>query len=88
MVFLAKHPMVDNYDLSSLRDLICAAAPLSEQLENEVRTRLNNDKLNFRQGNLYILGFDFSSFPLKESTCLTWMEVLSLKVWDWDLQLR
>ncbi|XP_063675580.1 uncharacterized protein LOC134812242 isoform X1 [Bolinopsis microptera] len=50
MVFLAKHPLVDNYELSSLRDLVCAAAPLSEQLENEVRTRLNNDKLNFRQG--------------------------------------
>ena len=51
MVFLAKHPMVDDYDLSSLTDLVCAAAPLSEQLENEVRTRLNNDKLKFRQGN-------------------------------------
>ena len=53
MVFLAKHPLVDQYELSSLRDLVCAAAPLSEQLENEVRTRLNNDKLNFRQGILH-----------------------------------
>ncbi|KAL5264986.1 hypothetical protein ACHWQZ_G005922 [Mnemiopsis leidyi] len=50
MVFLAKHPMVDDYDLSSLTDLVSAAAPLSEQLENEVKARLNNDKLKFRQG--------------------------------------
>ena len=53
MVFLAKHPIVGNYDLSSLRDLICGAAPLSEQLENEVKNRLNNDKLNLRQGKTY-----------------------------------
>ena len=33
MVFLAKHPLVDKYDLSSLTDLMCAAAPLSQQLE-------------------------------------------------------
>jgi len=50
MVFLAKHPMVDNYDLSSLEEVICAAAPLSEQLENDVKKKLNNPKLNIRQG--------------------------------------
>ena len=52
MVFLAKHPMVSNYDLSSMRELLCAAAPCSEQLENEVRVRLDNPKLRFRQGQL------------------------------------
>ena len=65
MVFLAKHPMVDDYDLSSLTDLVCAAAPLSEQLENEVRTRLNNDKLKFRQGNdLNIFQYSFAQTHL------------------------
>ena len=54
MVFLAKHPLVDEYDLSSLTDLMCAAAPLSQQLEEEVYSRLNNKKLSFRQGD-YIL---------------------------------
>ena len=54
MVFLAKHPLVDEYDLSSLTDLMCAAAPLSQQLEEEVYARLNNNKLSFRQGD-YIL---------------------------------
>ncbi|RKP04887.1 hypothetical protein THASP1DRAFT_33296 [Thamnocephalis sphaerospora] len=37
---LAKHPLVDQYDLSSLRDLPCAAAPLSVELATAVRKRL------------------------------------------------
>ncbi|XP_062537188.1 uncharacterized protein LOC134205685 [Armigeres subalbatus] len=40
MVFLAKHPMVDNYDLSSLMTLFCGAAPLSKDIEDQVRERL------------------------------------------------
>ncbi|XP_065091158.1 luciferin 4-monooxygenase-like [Ochlerotatus camptorhynchus] len=40
MVFLAKHPMVDNYDLSSLMTLFCGAAPLSKEIEDQVRDRL------------------------------------------------
>ncbi|XP_055587004.1 luciferin 4-monooxygenase [Uranotaenia lowii] len=40
MVFLAKHPIVDNYDLSSLMTLICGAAPLSKEIEDRVRDRL------------------------------------------------
>lgn len=30
MVFLAKHPLVSSFDLSSLKELICGAAPLSK----------------------------------------------------------
>uniref|UniRef100_A0A182VS70 Luciferin 4-monooxygenase n=1 Tax=Anopheles minimus TaxID=112268 RepID=A0A182VS70_9DIPT len=40
MVFLAKHPMVDNYDLSTLMTLFCGAAPLSKEIEDQVRERL------------------------------------------------
>uniref|UniRef100_A0A182R867 Luciferin 4-monooxygenase n=1 Tax=Anopheles funestus TaxID=62324 RepID=A0A182R867_ANOFN len=40
MVFLAKHPMVDNYDLSTLMTLFCGAAPLSKEIEDQVRVRL------------------------------------------------
>lgn len=40
MVFLAKHPIIDNYDLSSLMTLICGAAPLSKEIEDQVRERL------------------------------------------------
>ena len=32
VVALAKHPIVDNYDLSSLRWILSAAAPLSADL--------------------------------------------------------
>ncbi|XP_035902710.1 4-coumarate--CoA ligase 1 [Anopheles stephensi] len=40
MVFLAKHPLVDNYDLSSVDTLLCGAAPLSRETEMLVRKRL------------------------------------------------
>lgn len=38
---LAKHPLVDNYDLSSLRTIISGAAPLGAALEKECSTRLD-----------------------------------------------
>lgn len=37
---LAKHPLVDNYDLSKLKTIVSGAAPLSEELANEVTDRL------------------------------------------------
>jgi 4-coumarate--CoA ligase len=50
MVFLAKHPLVDNFDLSSLRTIICGAAPLSADVQKCVEDRLKNPKLAIRQG--------------------------------------
>ncbi|MEU9730753.1 4-coumarate--CoA ligase family protein [Streptomyces sp. NPDC048002] len=38
---LAKHPAVENYDLSSLKYLICSAAPLDAQLAAACSRRLN-----------------------------------------------
>lgn len=40
-VALAKHPLVDNYDMSSVRTLLSGAAPLSGELCNAVGERLN-----------------------------------------------
>jgi acyl-CoA synthetase (AMP-forming)/AMP-acid ligase II len=37
---LAKHPLVDKFDLSSLRVIVSGAAPLSAELERAVRSRL------------------------------------------------
>ena len=37
---LAKHPAVDNYDLSSLRKIFCGAAPLGGELAEEAATRI------------------------------------------------
>ena len=39
-VALAKHPLVDAYDLSSLRSIMSGAAPLDEELGNAVAARL------------------------------------------------
>ena len=40
-VALAKHPVVDNYDLSNLRWLFSGAAPLGPQLTEAVQARLS-----------------------------------------------
>jgi 4-coumarate--CoA ligase len=46
-VALAKHPIVDNYDLSNLRWLFSGAAPLGAPLTEAVQARLN---VRVRQG--------------------------------------
>jgi acyl-CoA synthetase (AMP-forming)/AMP-acid ligase II len=40
LVQLAKNPIVDDYDLSSLAFITCGAAPLSADLEQQVRNRI------------------------------------------------
>lgn len=47
VVALAKHPMVDGFDLSGLKWLFCAAAPLSAELTDLVQTRMD---VKIRQG--------------------------------------
>jgi len=49
MVLLAKSPLVDNYDLSSLRIVSCGAAALSSETEDLVRKRLGENVM-LRQG--------------------------------------
>ncbi|XP_060065094.1 uncharacterized protein LOC132545422 [Ylistrum balloti] len=41
VLFLAKSPLVNNYDVSSIRRIMCGAAPLGEGLTEEVSSRLN-----------------------------------------------
>lgn len=41
MVFLAKSPMFDQYDLSSIRSITSGAAALSRELEDQVRERFS-----------------------------------------------
>lgn len=38
-VFLAKHPLVLKYDLSSLLEVWCGAAPLSKEIQTAVSKR-------------------------------------------------
>lgn len=43
IVGLAKHPVIDKYDLTSLSMIVSAAAPLSSDIENETKTRIGVD---------------------------------------------
>lgn len=38
-VFLAKSPLVDQYDISCVTDISCGAAPLSKETENLIKKR-------------------------------------------------
>lgn len=40
LVLLAKHSLIDSYDLSSLGKVVSGAAPLSAELSRDVQTRL------------------------------------------------
>jgi len=42
---LAKHPLVDSYDLSKLKSIVSGAAPLSAELANEVTDRIGVEVL-------------------------------------------
>lgn len=50
MVFLAKNELVDEFDLSSLRFVLSGAAPLSKEVEQQVKDRLKNPNLLVKQG--------------------------------------
>ncbi len=38
--FLSKHPSVANYDLTSLKEVLCGAAPLSDENAKQCSDRL------------------------------------------------
>ncbi|OQR86510.1 4-coumarate-CoA ligase [Thraustotheca clavata] len=40
ITFLAKHPLVDKYDLSATKHIISGAAPMGEELEQQIERRL------------------------------------------------
>lgn len=40
MVMLSKRPETAKYDLSSVTDILCGAAPLSKELQNEISKKL------------------------------------------------
>ena len=41
-VLLAKSPVVDRHDLSSVRYISCGSAPLTAAVENDVRRRMKH----------------------------------------------
>ena len=50
VVALAKHPAVKKYDLSSIDTIACGAAPLSQEVSDEVVRRWPEGALRVRQG--------------------------------------
>ena len=55
VLFLARHPVVGDYDLSSLRKVVCGAAPLSADTSEEFCKR--HDYVNY-----FTQGWSFSEF--------------------------
>jgi len=49
VLFLSKSPLVEQYDLSSLKDVTSGAAPLGEELSKALKERLPSIEW-FRQG--------------------------------------
>lgn len=49
-IFLAKDPMVEKFDLSHLKSIMCGGAPLGEDVIYQLRARLPHVQ-NIRQGN-------------------------------------
>lgn len=54
LVLLAKSPVVDKYDLSSLQLILSGAAPLSAELGDQVEARLNRKSSIGKQGDARI----------------------------------
>ena len=54
VVFLAKSPLVKEYDLSSVKSVSSGAAPLSKDAEEEFKSQMS-DATMFRQGKYDML---------------------------------
>ncbi|KAF2880007.1 hypothetical protein ILUMI_26167 [Ignelater luminosus] len=81
--FLAKSPLVDNYDLSSLETILCGAAPLSKRTQDILIKRLKPDR--FLQGYglteaVPILTFTVDDF--KTGSCGKVCPGMSVKIVD------
>lgn len=50
ILILNKHPLVKNYDLSSLRDVRAGAAPMGKEMEKEVKDRLKLQHISQNYG--------------------------------------
>ncbi|KAJ8752454.1 hypothetical protein K2173_004742 [Erythroxylum novogranatense] len=86
---LAKNPMVEKFDLSSIRLVLSGAAPLGKELEEALHNRI--PQANFGQGYgmteagpvlSMCLGFAKQPFPSKSGSCGTVVRNAELKVID------
>ncbi|KAH8928455.1 acetyl-CoA synthetase-like protein [Atractiella rhizophila] len=71
LVLLAKHPLVSNYDLSSLHTILCGAAPVSKAVADQFKIRLPHAEVYIGLGTTetfcYVSGADLSTSPPPKS---------------------
>ncbi|KAK9274670.1 hypothetical protein L1049_021921 [Liquidambar formosana] len=86
---IAKSPVVDNYDLSSIRTVLSGAAPMGKELEDTVRAKLPNAKLGQGYGMTeagpvlsMCLAFAKEPFDVKSGSCGTVVRNAEMKIVD------
>lgn len=88
---IVKSPVVDSYDLSSVRTVMSGAAPLGKELEDAVRTKFPNAKLGQGYGMTeagapmaMCLAFAKEPFEIKSGACGTVIRNAEMKIVDPD----
>uniref|UniRef100_A0A7N0RCC7 4-coumarate--CoA ligase n=1 Tax=Kalanchoe fedtschenkoi TaxID=63787 RepID=A0A7N0RCC7_KALFE len=88
---LAKSPLVDQYDLSSIRTVMSGAAPMGKELEDTVRAKLPNAKLGQGYGMTeagpvlsMCLAFAKEPWEIKSGACGTVVRNAEMKIVDPD----
>lgn len=86
---IAKSPVVDNYDLSSVRTVMSGAAPLGKELEDAVRAKFPNARLGQGYGMTeagpvlaMCLAFAKEPFEIKSGACGTVVRNAEMKIVD------
>ncbi|KAL3631762.1 4-coumarate--CoA ligase 1 [Castilleja foliolosa] len=86
---IAKSPVVDKYDLSSVRTVMSGAAPLGKELEDAVRVKFPNAKLGQGYGMTeagpvlaMCLAFAKEPFEIKSGACGTVVRNAEMKIID------
>ncbi|KAJ6958012.1 4-coumarate--CoA ligase 2-like [Populus alba x Populus x berolinensis] len=86
---IAKSPVVDQYDLSSIRTVLSGAAPMGKELEDTVRAKLPNAKLGQGYGMTeagpviaMCLAFAKEPFEVKSGACGTVVRNAEMKIVD------
>lgn len=88
---IAKSPVVDNYDLSSVRTVMSGAAPLGKELQDTVRAKFPNAKLGQGYGMTeagsvlaMCLAFAKEPFEIKSGSCGTVVRNADMRIVDPD----
>ncbi|KAK1360056.1 4-coumarate--CoA ligase [Heracleum sosnowskyi] len=91
---IAKSPVVDKYDLSSVRTVMSGAAPLGKELEDAVRAKFPNAKLGQGYGMTeagpvlaMCLAFAKEPYEIKSGACGTVVRNAEMKIVDPDTNI-